>query len=519
MVLSALAFTIFYNKTFFSNLADNYHFNTDNAIFLISTGIIVFLLTSAFVLLIAWRYTTKTTLMLLFPCAAMASYFMQSYNIVIDSTMIQNTLATDLREASDLLSVRLLVNLILWGILPSCVIYALNIHYGSLKREFLFKSVYFSFALMISIGLILLSSSHFATFFRENKHLRYYTNPLTFLYSAAVYIGENFHTNSSPEKQQIGLDALIPEADIGRKLVILVVGETARSDHFSLNGYNRETNPRLKQYDVISFNDVTSCATTTAISVPCMFSFNESENFDIDKADYSENLLDVLDHANVATLWRDNNSDSKGVAQMDNYQDFRNAEVNPVCDVECRDVGMLFGLDEYIENAEEQHIVIILHQMGNHGPSYFKRYPDSYEVFRPACRTNQLQDCNVDEITNAYDNAIFYTDYFLASVIDFLKNYDDRFETAMLYMSDHGESLGENSLYLHGLPNFMAPDEQRKIPAIIWLGEKYEASNANMLAKINVPLSHDYFFHTVLGLLELQTDIYDSKFDIVHGAI
>ena len=177
---------------------------------------------------------------------------------------------------------------------------------------------------------------------------------------------------------------------------------------------------------------------------------------------------------------------------------------------------MLVGLESFIAEAEGQDIVIVLHQMGNHGPAYYNRYPEEFKKFLPVCETNQLEDCDTSSIVNAYDNALLYTDFFLNEVIDFLKPYDDKFETAMLYMSDHGESLGEYGLYLHGLPNFMAPASQREVGAMLWLGAGYDVSIDSLMPGRDMPISHDNYFHTVLGLMEIETDIYDAGLDLLR---
>ena len=249
-----------------------------------------------------------------------------------------------------------------------------------------------------------------------------------------------------------------------------------------------------------------------------MFSNIGRESYSDRKAHTTENLLDVLRHAGVQILWRDNNSDSKGVALNVPYTSFRSAETNAVCDIECRDEGMLIGLQDYINKQKTGDILIVLHQMGNHGPAYYKRYPPAFERFKPVCKTSQLENCTREEISNAYDNAILYTDYFLSKVIALLKNNTKNFETAMFYMSDHGESLGENSLYLHGLPYVMAPDAQKHVGAILWFGESFHIDRPALRAKLARPYSHDNLFHTVLGLFEVDTDVYDKKKDIVHGA-
>ena len=295
----------------------------------------------------------------------------------------------------------------------------------------------------------------------------------------------------------------------------MVVGETARADHFSLNGYGRDTNPRLREKNVISFTQFKACGTSTAVSVPCMFILDgETKNtLEINK---QENLLDVLQRGGVNVLWRDNNSDSKGVANRVQFEDFRSRKMNPLCDTECRDEGMLSGLQDYIDLHPRGDILIVLHQMGNHGPAYFKRYPPAFEKFKPACKESDLSLCSREEIVNAYDNAILYTDHFLAKAIDLLQKNDSRFETALFYVSDHGESLGENGLYLHGLPKTIAPQAQLHVPAVMWFGSRFHAADSPALReKVGLPLSHDNVFHSMLGFFEMQSSIYHPDKDIL----
>jgi lipid A ethanolaminephosphotransferase len=248
-----------------------------------------------------------------------------------------------------------------------------------------------------------------------------------------------------------------------------------------------------------------------------MFSNLTRNGYSESKAESTYNILDVLNIAGVNILWRDNNSNSKGVADRVTYEDYKTPENNTICDDECRDEGMLVGLQEYIDSKETGDILIILHQMGNHGPAYYKRYPKAFEYFTPVCKTNQLENCTSEEINNAYDNAILYTDYFLSKVINLLKQ-NKEFETAMFYISDHGESLGENNLYLHGLPYFMAPDAQTHVPAIMWLGENFKIDRDTLKKTATKEYSQDNIFHTLLGLFEVETGLYDSNMDIIKPA-
>ena len=322
----------------------------------------------------------------------------------------------------------------------------------------------------------------------------------------------------------IGLDAHVVELDGDgnddhTELIILVIGEAARADHFYFNGYPRDTNPLLGQEDIINFSNMYSCGTSTAFSVPCMFSVFPRKEFSNKKGRTSENILDVLTHTKaIDILWRDNNSDSKGVALRVPYEDYSRPKRNTLCsDGECRDEGMLVGLEQYINQHKGRDILIVLHQMGNHGPAYYKRYPKEFEKFKPVCATNQLEECSRDEIINAYDNALLYTDYFLSKVIHLLKKFDTTHETAMMYFSDHGESLGENGLYLHGIPYMIAPDSQIHIGALMWFG--YEISKDIDLVKVrqnkDKKYSQDNLFHTLLGIFEVTSDVYKKEMDIV----
>jgi len=439
---------------------------------------------------------------------------MNTYHVIIDDTMIQNMAETNVSESLDLLSIKLLVYLFLLGILPAFFVYKVEIVYGTWREEFwtTLKSLVLGIAL---VAIILFSFSKFYTsFFRENKSLRYHTNPLYALYSTGHYAYSMFDQRSITLKA-IGLDAK-KMLDTQPKLTIVVVGEAARANRFSLNGYERETNPLLKKEDIVNFSNLYSCGTSTAISVPCMFSILERGNYSDKVAKSTENVLDVLKHSGVNVLWRDNNSDSKGVAVRVTYEDYRTPQNNTICDEECRDEGMLVGLQEYIA-SQKSDILIVLHQMGNHGPAYYKRYPKAFEKFTPTCQTNQVEQCTTEEIGNAYDNTILYTDYFLTKTIDLLKKNDEKYQTALIYMADHGESLGENGIYLHGIPYFIAPETQTHVGALMWFGQKSK-ERIDVVAvreKASQNYSHDNLFHTILGIMGVETSVYEKTKDIL----
>lgn len=440
---------------------------------------------------------------------------MNTYHVVIDSDMLRNTMQTDVNESLDLLSIKLFLYVVFLGLLPSFLVYKAPIEDTSFKTEFFRKIKTILLTLLIMIIILFSFSKFYTSFFREHKPLRYYTNPTYWIYSIGDYMAKTVNHGEVIVKP-IGRDAKViasNEKNNHQKtnLVIMVVGEAARADHFSLNGYKKETNPLLKQEDIISFQNMYACGTSTAHSVPCMFSIFNRKKYSYKKGISHENILDVLTHSNeIEVLWRDNNSDSKGVALRVPYEDYKNPKNNSIClNGECRDEGMLVGLDTYIEQQKGKNILIVLHQMGNHGPAYYKRYPKAFEKFTPVCKSNQLETCSQESISNAYDNALLYTDYFLAKIIHLLKKYEQTHKTGMIYMSDHGESLGENGLYLHGLPYFMAPDAQTHIGTVMWFGE----GNPKQIDP-SKHYSHDNLFHTLLGLFDVQTEVYDKKLDM-----
>ncbi|MCK5666161.1 MAG: phosphoethanolamine--lipid A transferase, partial [Thiotrichaceae bacterium] len=462
--------TLFDNWAYYQHVLEIYPAILKNSGFLMSIVILQFFLTNLILILINSKYIFKPAFILILFLSASAAYFMDSYNAIIDGSMINNILSTDVAEASDLFSFKLLGYLFFLAVLPTYFIAKTTVPELSLWQSTISRLKLLGFSVLMIVLIIYIFSNFYSSFFREHKSIRFYSNPLYYIYSSSKYMGKKLMDSDQPLKE-IGVDAHIPSTDTHRELIIFVVGETARADRFSLNGYSRETNPLLKKEDVISLTNFWSCGTSTAVSVPCMFFIVNTSEFDIGKTRSTENVLDVLKHAGVNLIWLDNNSSSKGVADRIDYQSYKGSDINTECDLECRDIGMLENLQAYIDGHPQGDIFIVLHQMGQHGPAYYKRYPSEFEKFTPVCKTNQLENCSNEELNNTYDNAILYTDYFLSKTIKLLKRNDAAFETAMFYVSDHGESLGENGLYLHGLPNFIAPDSQRHVPAIIFLGK------------------------------------------------
>lgn len=507
------------NGNFFTEVVKVYPLTLANSGFLASLALVFVCFLVLLFTLFNNRWLLKPVLIGAVIAAAAIRYFAGTYDVIIDATMIQNIVETNSSEAFDLVNRGLLVALLLWGGLPAALIAWVRVERYPLRTSLRRNLISGGIAVLVIVVCLLLFSKFYASFFRNHKPLRYRTNPTYAIYSGGHYLGRQFK-NGHQSLRQIGLDAHQQSGDGVPRLAIVVVGEAVRADHISRNGYERETTPLLDLETTYNFPQMSSCGTSTAVSVPCMFSVYDRRHYDDGKGKGTENVMDVLQRAGVAVLWRDNNSSSKGVADRIPYENYKTPDNNPECDGgECRDVGMLSGLQTYIDAHANQDILIVLHQMGNHGPAYFKRYPAEFEKFTPVCKSTQLENCSQQEIVNSYDNALLYTDYFLHQVIALLRHNDGRFASAMLYISDHGESLGEGGLYLHGMPYMIAPDAQTHVAASLWLGEQLKGSLAlpQLQAVTQEQLSQDNLFHSLLGLMQVSTSVYEKEKDIFAG--
>ncbi len=519
VIVVALFITVFGNVTEFSALLDWYRESGTYPPYIASLFVVQFLLLVFLFALLTAHPAYRLTLVVLLLITAVAAYFVDNYGVIIDRQMLINTLQTDRSEIAGLASYRMLLYLGLLFILPAAWLYRIRIRSQTILTRLRLHLGLAAAAFTLTVLITVSMNSFYASFFREQEAIRVYSNPMASLYAAYQLARKNILRHKHAF-EAVAEDAFIPESDVDRELVIVVVGETVRADHFSLNGYGRMTNPLLSRRNIVSFTNATSCGTSTAVSVPCMFAVDDRDNFDTSEAAFRENVLDILARAGVTVLWRDNNSSSKGVANRVRYEDFRTADKNPICDPECRDVGMLDGLDSIIAEQQDGDILIVLHQMGSHGPAYFQRVPDEFQEFQPVCATNQLDQCSAEQIANSYDNTILYTDYFLDQVIAFLGKYDDRFETALLYVGDHGESLGEAGLYLHGMPYMLAPDAQTHVPLILWFGRQHDDLDINLLRmQGGQPVSHDDIFSTLLGMFEVSSKVYMPERDLERRAM
>lgn len=486
------------------------------AVFIFFTGLHFTLLA-----LFTNRHIIKPLLGLLIAASTAAAYFMNTHGIYLDPDMLRNVLQTDSAEARELLSPALPGYLALYALPPILLLTRVDLIATPWPRTALVRTGSMLLAVVVSAGALLLVFQDFSALMRNHKEIRYLATPGNYLYSAAVAASAETERGNGPHLP-VGLDAALTARGQQRHkpaLMVIVAGETARAANWGLSGYARQTTPQLAARDVINFSHVTSCGTSIATSLPCMFSPYGRADYDEARIEGSESLLQVLAHAGFAVHWVDNQSGCKGVCDGIDTRSIDKNRDPQRCDGErCLDEVMLDELSRIVDEQREGNLVVVLHGLGNHGPAYYRRYPEASRQFTPTCDTSELQQCSREQIVNSYDNALLYTDTVLARTIDLLKTLQGRYDTALVYASDHGESLGENGLFLHGMPYAIAPREQTEVPMVMWLSEGFirsAALNRNCLrTRADAPANHDYLFHSVLGLLNVSTTIYNPALDL-----
>lgn len=479
--------------------------------FLIAAGILISALIFAVLSLFSFKYTYKPLLLIAFLMAAISAYSMDNYGYVVSTEAFRNVVETDTNEAFDLIHWLLIRDLAIFFVLPTLIVLYFKIEYPKFKLRVL----HIVLSLVLCAANIVLFGKHYATILRNHKQIRYYVNPIRPLYSMVKYTVLKF--KPGVDKQFIELDANPKRiANLSKpKLVVLVLGESDRALNHSINGYHRPTNPYLsKRSDIFSFSNFHSCGTETTVSVPCMFSSFRREDYNDHKGEYTENVLDLLQKSHVQVLWRDNDGGCKNVCNRVETHDLNEATIAPYCNgSECHDEVLLHNLQTYI-SADIKDKLIVLHKKGNHGPAYYKRYPQNFAQFAPICNTNELHKCSNEQLINTYDNIVLYTDFFLDTLIKQLESNNDKYQVALIYVSDHGESLGENGVYLHAMPYWLAPKEQTHVPFMFWASADFDVNREHLLATQHAERSHDHLFHSLLGLFDVQTAVYEPKLDL-----
>ncbi|MFZ5543127.1 MAG: phosphoethanolamine transferase [Pseudomonadota bacterium] len=489
-------------------------------------GAMLLLLASLHFLLLSlllFRPFARPVLAVLIIATAFATYYMQRFGVYLDPSMLRNVVKTDPAEAGELFGWSMVPHLLIYAGIPLLVLGRYRVAKLSLRRSLTMRLAMVLASLGLLVASVMLVFQDFSALMRNQKELRYLITPANYLYSLTRVLVDDTR-EARAARLPVGTDARL-SSSWGKRtrpaLFVLVVGETVRASNWGLNGYARQTTPQLAALDMINFRDVTACGTNTETSLPCMFSAVGRRDYDETRIRTSESLLHVLNRAGFQVLWRDNQSGCKGVCEGLPQQQLDLEAIAPLCsDGRCLDEILLRGLDMIVRDAKG-NLFVVLHMLGNHGPAYYKRYPDAFRRYTPTCDTGELRKCSQQEIVNAYDNAILYTDDVLAKLVNFLNEQQGRYDTAMLYVSDHGESLGEKGLYLHGVPYAIAPDEQTKVPMTWWLSPGFLGSfgleRTCLGGQALKPWSHDNLFHTVLGLLQVDTNVYAPELDIASA--
>ncbi|GAK85456.1 predicted membrane-associated metal-dependent hydrolase [Vibrio ponticus] len=474
--------------------------------------------------LFSWPYLTKPFFIVLLVCSALVSYAGFNYGTIFDANMITNIMQTDSGEASAYLSVYSLVWFSVLGIVPACLLAVTSFRTQSWLRLLATKLVSMLVSLLVIVLIAGLYYQDYASVGRNHSYLKRMIVPTQFVAATTKYINQTYFYTPIPYKE-LGLDArqsdkALEQAKTKPTLLVLVVGETARSQNYQLNGYPRATNPYTENLGVVSFQDVRSCGTATAVSLPCMFSLLTHDNYDHDVAVNQDNVIDILKRAGISMVWEDDDGGDKTVASHIEKQMMNRQNVDANCDGNtCYDIVLL---DDFARNVDKLsgNRMLALHLIGSHGPTYYKRYPKEMAFFQPDCPRADIENCSEEQIINSYDNSIRYTDFVLSQLIERLVKLEDKYNTALIYLSDHGESLGEDGLFLHGAPYAIAPKYQTHVPLIVWMSPGFQAAKnididcLHQQATLTETHSHDNLFHSLLGAFDVKTQVYQPKLDI-----
>jgi len=499
--------------------------NLKAGLLLAATALIIIAFYNLVLQWLNWKWNAKILASVLIILGGFSAYFVNSLGVVITPDQIQNMLQTDAREVRDLWSMRLIIWTLGFVIFPLGIVWMLKIQPASLGHQVVHKSLSSVVSLGLILGLLFCFYVDYAAIFREHRDLKGMLSPQNSIASTLSYYKKKAPKANLP-LVAFGEDAhLLQQAQMQDhpKLMVLVVGETARAESFALNGYARNTNPELSKLAVINFSQVSSCGTATAVSVPCMFSGMSRETYDEQLASHREGLLDIAQRAGYQVTWIDNNSGCKGACDRVQKYQIPAQLKQKWCDAggECFDEILVDSLKDYLAHLDKNNPkpqLIVLHQMGSHGPAYFKRSKAPYQPFQPTCNSNAIQGCSTEELKNSYDNSIVYTDHVLAQIIETLKQ-QTQYQTGFWYLSDHGESTGEHGLYLHGAPYSMAPTQQTHVPMLMWFSDAWKQQNTHQVSclkgQTGQARSHDHLFPSLLSLLDIKTQVTEAKNDML----
>jgi len=515
ITIYALFITLIFNLHLLDLFETNYHLKYadefNEKYFLFTGYCLIFTTIASIFFLLGQRYLLKPLIIILFFISAINYYFLNVLGIIINEDIMQSTIdsfkESNWGEINDLLTFKYFIYLFFLGFLPSLLLYFIKIEYPNFKKEITIRLISSILLISITLGLIYANYKNISFISRGTKELKEHVVPHYLLSNIKDYYDLKRDANRKFLKLKSKAVQLFPE---DKMIGVIVIGETARADRFSLNGHDKQTNPLLEKQNIINFSEAYSCGTITVVSVPCMFTLHKYNDYNSHEAEYEANVLDLIKSSGTEVIWIENNSSCKHVCDRIKTIDYVNKGTEDYVGYGVHDEIVLKGLKKVLTENKEKKLLIVLHSMGSHGPAYYNRYPNNFEKFKPTCKANDPLGCNAEELNNTFDNTIVYTDYIISSAIDILKE-ENQSQNFLIYASDHGESLGENGIYLHGAPMSIAPKEQIHIPALLWSSENlkekrkqikknYPASN-----QIESKITHEYLPHTLLDFLNLKT--------------
>lgn len=513
--INALIFLVVFNYPFLG-ASYNAAAQTENTsiLFMLALPALLFALLHTFLSLILWPRSEKWVLTFLYIVSSAVLYAQMNYRVVFDYTMIQNVFETDASEATSYLASSTILTL---GILIASSVswlWPVKVEYRTIWKEISARVISCGAILAVAMALTLGCYAEFAATARNNPELKRQIIPFEWVDNTYDYWRDRLITD---RQEFVVLDPAPTLNKVGQdkpRLTIVILGETARADHFTYNGYERETNRYTAPFQVVYFKDVISCGTATAVSVPCMFSDLTRKNFSSSAAKNRQNLLDLALQSGIDVTWIDNNSSCKGMCSRQVYEQVETDVSDPLCDGDyCFDEILLVRLKAKLTQPANRDILIVLHQIGSHGPTYYRRYPDAYRLYTPDCPRSDIQNCSTEALVNTYDNTIAYSDYVNAKVIELVDTAE--YDATVMYISDHGESLGEGGVYLHGLPYSFAPKTQTRVPMWVWTNHHPQVLK-NCLAPFTEPTlaSHDNVFHTLMGIMGISSTAVRPELDM-----
>jgi lipid A ethanolaminephosphotransferase len=477
-------------------------------------------------LILGTRFLLKPFIIIALLISTTVLYYKNVYGVTVHEEIILSAIDSvtekNFNEINDLLTFKLLYLIILLTIIPSIPLFFIKVDYPFLLKEYAIRLFSILIMLAIFVGMAVLDYKNVSLTARSLKKLNRDSVPHYSISSAINIVKDQFRSKMVYSTIDNNPKLINKDQEI---IGIVVVGETARADRFSLNGYSKKTNPLLEKQKIINYKEAYACGTLTKISVPCMFYLDKFNQFSQKKARYQQNAMDIINEAGVNTLWLENNSSCKNVCErirrIDIITEKKDTDDNilvkivdgllinknkPLQEIDKKiSLGRSSNNKHYkdFQASNKKRSLIVLHVMGSHGPKYYKRYPAEFDQFQPSCKSNNPQECSQEELSNAFDNTILYTDYIIDKLIKILQKQNK--ESFLIYASDHGESLGENGIYLHGVPVAFAPKEQVHIPWLIWYSDKYKKNNKITFKNPSEKITHEFFSHTIMQSLKIDS--------------